>query len=204
MFSFIQYGLPYLRCSMKSTIKVVSIILGTAFGVAHIGILGHLIDTKESMKYPIINFPEGKYSSYIIQSGKDGYRIEYRANDPKVLTSERSLEVDATKKGIFGGGSEKRSEYRNDQYTMEGSRNIGGVVDDEGKQNAKIEECIRADAGARSQGAIAGASIATGAVAPVLSSIPYVGWLAAGWAVLLGQKAGSSLGSEIGSVFNDC
>ncbi len=180
------------------------VVLGTTIGVAHIGILGHLIDTKESIKYPIINFPEGKYSSYIIQSGKDGYRIEYRANDPKVLTSERSLEVDATKKGIFGGGSEKRSEYRNDQYTMEGSRNIGGVMDSEGKELAKTEECIRADAGARSQGALAGSSIAAGALVPAVINIPYVGWLAAGWMTLLGHKVGGNLGSEIGSVFNDC
>jgi len=39
---------------------------------------------------------------------------------------------------------------------------------------------------------------------PALASIPYVGWLAGGWALLLGQKAGSSLGSTVGSVFNDC
>jgi hypothetical protein len=190
--------------SMTNPIKVMAIVLGTTIGVAHIGILGHLIDTKESIKYPIINFPEGKYSSYIIQSGKDGYRIEYRANDPKVLTSERSLEVDATKKGIFGGGSEKRSEYRNDQYTMDGTRNIGGAVVEEGKQSAKSEECIRADAGARSQGALAGSSIAAGSLVPALINIPYVGWLAAGWMTLLGQKVGGNLGSEIGSVFNDC
>jgi len=190
--------------SMTNPIKVIAVVLGTTIGVAHIGILGHLIDTKESIKYPIINFPEGKYSSYIIQSGKDGYRIEYRANDPKVLSSERSLEVDATKRGLFGGGSEKRSEYRNDQYTMEGTRNLGGMVDDEGKQNAKIEECIRADAGSRSQGALAGSSIAAGALVPAVINIPYIGWLAAGWMTLIGQRVGETIGSEVGSVFNDC
>lgn len=191
-----------------SPVKVAALIIGTAIGVAHIGVLGHLISLTEKYanrpQYPAINIPTGEYSSWDVNVGKDGYSIKYKANDPKVLSSERSLEVDATKKGIFGGGSEKRSEYRRDEYTMDGTRNIGGAVDEEGKQSVKSEECIRADAGARSQGAIAGASIATGAVAPMLSGIPYVGWLAAGWAVLLGQKAGSSLGSEIGSVFNDC
>jgi hypothetical protein len=191
-----------------SPVKIAALVIGSAIGVAHIGVLGHLISLTEKYanrpQYPAINIPTGEYSSWDVNVGRDGYSIKYKANDPKVLSSERSLEVDATKKGIFGGGSEKRSEYRRDEYTMDGTRNVGGAVDDEGKQNAKSEECIRADAGARSQGAIAGASIATGAVAPVLSGIPYVGWLAAGWAVLLGQKAGSSLGSEIGSVFNDC
>ena len=62
----------------------------------------------------------------------------------------------------------------------------------------------RADAGARSQGAMAGSAIAAGVAVPALSSIPYIGWLAGGWALLLGQKAGSEIGSEVGSVFNDC
>jgi len=28
--------------------------------------------------------------------------------------------------------------------------------------------------------------------------------LAGGWALLLGQKAGSAIGSQVGEVFNDC
>ena len=61
------------------------------------------------------------------EAGKDGYRIEYRANDPKVLESERSFDLDKEKKGFFGGGTEQRTEYRRDQYTMEGTRNMGGA-----------------------------------------------------------------------------
>ena len=61
-----------------------------------------------------------------------------------------------------------------------------------------------ADAGARSQGAMAGSAITTGLVAPAVINIPYIGWLAAGWAALLGNKAGETIGSEVGSVFNDC
>jgi hypothetical protein len=105
---------------------------------------------------------------------------------------------------LFGGGIESRREYRVDQYTMDGTRNLGGGVDAEGKNLAKSEECIRADAGARSQGAMAGTAISAGLVVPAVSSIPYVGWLASGWALLLGQKMGSKAGSEVGKVFNDC
>ena len=53
-------------------------------------------------------------------------------------------------------------------------------------------------------GAVVGTSVAAGLLVPAVSSIPYVGWLAGGWALLLGQKAGSELGSQAGSVFNDC
>jgi len=49
-----------------------------------------------------------------------------------------------------------------------------------------------------------GSALAAGIAVPALSGIPYVGWLASGWALLLGQKMGSEIGSEVGSVFNDC
>ena len=54
-----------------------------------------------------------------------------------------------------------------------------------------------ADAGARSQGAMAGTAISTGVIAPAVMNIPYVGWLAAGWANLLGQRVGEAAGSRV-------
>ena len=178
--------------------------VGGVVAVAHIGVLGHIIKTTKTPEVPIINLPRGDYSSYKIEAGKEGYSIEYKANDPAVLNSERSLDLDKNKKGFFGGNSnEKRIEYRRDEYTMDGTRNLGGAVDGEGK-SAKDIECIVADAGARSQGAMAGSAIAAGVAVPAAVGIPYIGWLAGGWALLLGQKAGSSLGSTVGSVFNDC
>ena len=51
---------------------------------------------------------------------------------------------------------------------------------------------------------MAGTAISAGLIVPAVTSIPYVGWLAGGWALLLGQKVGSSIGSEVGQVFNDC
>ena len=88
---------------------------------------------------------------------------------------------------------------------MEGVRNMGGAgtLAGEGK-SAKEVECIVADAGARSQGAMAGSAITAGVVVPAVVNIPYIGWLAAGWATLLGQNVGSAVGSEVGQVFNDC
>jgi hypothetical protein len=189
----------------KSSFKIVALVIGGVIGIAHIGVLGHLINASNTIKYPIINLPDGKYSSYNVQVGKDGYKIEYRANDPKVLTSERSMNLDKDRRGLFGGGSEQRNEYRRDEYTAEGYRNMqgGGEINAEGK-SAKDIECIVADAGARSQGAMAGTSIAAGAIIPAVANIPYIGWLASGWALILGQKVGSEVGSEVGSVFNDC
>ncbi|AIX14746.1 hypothetical protein Syn7803C72_134 [Synechococcus phage ACG-2014d] len=195
------------QVEIKSPVKTIAFTLGGLFALAHIGLLGYVINRPEEPKVPqvpTINIPRGDYSSYTIKAGKDGYEIEYRANDPAILESERSLEVDKERRGLFGGGSEVRNEWRRDQFTMDGTRNLGGAaLDGEGK-SAKDIECIVADAGARSQGAMAGSAIAAGVAVPALASIPYVGWLAGGWALLLGQKAGSSLGSQVGSVFNDC
>ena len=191
-----------------STFKILIGTVGALFAVSHIGLVGYVIRRPEEPpvpQVPVINIPRGDYSSYRIKAGKDGYEVEYRANDPKVLESSKSLELDQEKKGLFGGGTEQRTEYRRDQYTMDGVRNIGGSVSDaEGKSNAQSAECIAADAGARSQGAMAGSAIAAGVAVPAVASIPYVGWLAGGWALLLGQKAGSSIGSQVGQVFNDC
>jgi len=189
----------------RSPTKTIALALGALVGVSHIGLLGYVLRPQEQVQQvPTINIPHGPYSSYRIKAGKDGYEIEYRADDPKILESERSLQLDQEKQGLFGGGHTNRNEYRRDQYTKEGTRNIGGAsVDSEGK-SAKDIECIVADAGARTQGAMAGSAIAAGAIVPAVVNIPYIGWLAGGWALLLGQKAGSEIGSEVGQVFNDC
>ena len=191
---------------MKPYLKWTAISLGSIVAIAHIGVLGHLVRREpDRIQVPTINIPRGTpYSSYKIEAGKDGYTIEYKANDPAILESQRSLILDKDKKGLFGGGTESRREWRTDQFTAEGVRNMGGAaVDGEGK-SAKDIECIVADAGARSQGAMAGSAIAAGVGAPAVMGIPYVGWLAAGWVNLLGQNIGSSAGSLVNAAISDC
>jgi len=191
---------------MKPYLKWTAISVGSIVAIAHVGVLGHLIRREpDRIQVPTINIPRGTpYSSYKIEAGKDGYTIEYKANDPAILESQRSLSLDKDKKGLFGGGTEMRREWRRDQYTAEGTRNIGGAaVDGEGK-SAKDIECIVADAGARSQGAMAGSAVASGVLVPAVVNIPYIGWLAAGWAALLGNNIGSSAGSLVNSAISDC
>ena len=186
------------------SIKTIAIVAGSIFAASHIGLLGYVLrPSEEKVSHPTINIPHGPYSSYKLKATKDGYEIEYRANDPKVLESSKSLTLDKNKKGLFGGGTEQRTEFRRDQFTMEGVRNMGGDVGELGKTGGASAECIAADAGARSQGAMAGTSIAAGVAVPVVSSIPYIGWLAGGWALLLGQNIGSEAGSIVNSAISD-
>ena len=191
---------------MKPYLKWTAVSLGSIVAIAHIGVLGHLIRREpDRIQVPTINIPRGTpYSSYKIEAGKDGYTIEYKANDPAILESQRSLSLDKDKKGLFGGGTETRREWRRDQYTMEGVRNMGGAALGEEGKSAKDVECIVADAGARSQGAMAGSAVATGVLVPAVVNIPYIGWLAAGWAALLGNNIGSSAGSLVNSAISDC
>ena len=85
-----------------SRIKWAAISVGGVIAVAHIGVLGHLIRRPPEPKVaevPTINIPHGPYTSYKITAGKEGYTIEYKANDPAILESQRSLSVDRDKKG---------------------------------------------------------------------------------------------------------
>ena len=186
--------------------KTIAIAAGSVFALAHIGLLGYVLRPQKPpvQQPPTFNLPRGPYSSYRIKAGKDGYEIEYRANDPKVLESTKSLTLDKEKKGFFGGGTEQRNEFRRDQFTMDGVRNLGGESTETQGKSAKEVECIVADAGARSQGAMAGTSIAAGVAVPAVSSIPYIGWLASGWALLLGQNLGQAAGSTVHSMISDC
>ena len=193
---------------MKPYLKWTAITIGSVVAIAHIGVLGHLIKREpDRIQVPTINIPRGTpYSSYKIEAGKEGYTIEYKANDPTILESQKSLSLDKQKSGFFGrGGTEVRKEWRKDQFTMDGTRNLGVVGGDgEGKLTAREEECLVADAGARSQGAMAGSAVAAGLGVPAAMSVPYVGWLAAGWVSLLGNNIGSSAGSLVNSVISDC
>ena len=193
------------KTSRRSPLKAIAIVAGSVFAIAHVGLLGYVLKPNSRIQEPpVINIPRGDYSSYKIKANKDGYEIEYRANDPRVMESSKSLTLDKQKKGWFGGTDEKRTEFRRDQFTMDGTRNIGGELMQEGKLSARDAECIVADAGARSQGAMAGSAIAAGVGAPAVMGIPYVGWLAAGWVNLLGNKIGSSAGSLVNSAISDC
>ena len=88
-------------------IKIAAISVGGVVAFAHIGLLGYVFNRPkqpEIPQVPTINIPNGTpYSSYKIEATKDGYSIEYKANDPAILESSKSLTLDKEKKGLFGG-----------------------------------------------------------------------------------------------------
>ena len=145
--------------------------LGGLIGLSHIGMIGTL--SNRQSKLPSINLPVGPYTSYKADVSHNGYYIEYKANDPKVMRVER----DSNTKGGFLGLANNKVKVV-EQYTMDGSIHNKPITVKEG--NGKSEACIKAIGGAEGTGRLVGSSIGASA-APTLSNIPFIGWVAAGW-----------------------
>ena len=178
----------------KSLFKWFALGVGTLFGVAHIGVVGHLMNRNQ---VPIINLPVGDYTAYQVEAYEGGYRIQYRSNAPQVMGKDK---VVVKKNGFFGIGGDTKI-IQQEQYTMDGATHLqGGEL---GKLTAQKIECIKAEGGGENAGRLVGTSIGASA-APMFSGIPYIGWLAAGWAVMLGQDQGSRIGGEIATSIKDC
>ena len=176
--------------------KWFTISLGAVLGLSHIGMIGMI---SRQSKFPVVNVPVGSYTSYKVEAGKDGYRIEYRANDPKMSHVERDIKKKA---GFLGLGNNTITERKSYPATSLGTKNLVNPVG--GQQDPKNVACIEAIGGGKSTGKMVGASVGA-AVAPALTGIPFVGWVLAGAATMMGMDAGSDVGgSMIESINPNC
>ena len=184
--------------------------LGGILGLSHIGLIG-LVSRKASV--PIISPPVGPYTSYVIQADKEGYKLSYTANDPKTAF----ITKDIKEKGGFLGLANETTQVT-EEYFMDGQTNQGGAVSNQrswldqkpgltqaqaAEINAarKSEACIKAIGSAEGTGRIVGTSVGA-AAAPSLSSIPYIGWVAAGWVAMFGGNQGAEIGGNMAEDLN--
>ena len=65
----------------------------------------------------------------------------------------------------------------------------------------KSEECIKAIGSAEGTGRLVGTSVGA-AAAPAVSSIPFVGWVAAGWIAMFGGNQGAEIGGNMAEDLN--
>jgi len=178
----------------KFLFKWFALGVGTLFGVAHIGVVGHLMNRNQ---VPIINLPVGDYTAYQVEAYEGGYRIQYRSNAPQVMGKDK---VVVKKNGFFGIGGDTKI-VQQEQYTMDGATHLqGGEL---GKLTAKKIECIKAEGGGENAGRLVGTSIGASA-APMFSGIPYIGWLAAGWVAMFSGNTGAEIGGEVATMMKDC
>ena len=194
-------------------IKWISLgVVGSLFAVSHIGMIGY-IATREKSKLPDINVPVGPYTSYKVSVSEEGYAISYKANDPKSMY----ITKDIKEKAGFLGLSNNTTKVV-EEYVMDGQINQGGAVSNHRswidqqpgltQQQAeeitaarKSEACIKAIGSAEGTGRLVGTSIGA-AAAPSLSTIPFVGWVAAGWVAMFGGNQGADIGGNMAEDLN--
>ena len=187
--------------------KWIGISLGTILGVSHIGMIG-LIATRNNNKLPALNIPVTPYSSYVASVSEDGYKISYSANDPKVMMTTEDV---VTPSGFLG--LSKKKTQRVVEYTMDGAEHHGGPVSsptawiDPSAQGTgqgpsdKTIACIKAIGSAEGTGRLVGTSVGA-AAAPTVSSIPFVGWVVAGWIAMFGGEQGAEIGGNMAQDLN--
>ena len=187
-------------------------VVGSLFAVSHIGMIGY-IATREKSKLPNINVPVGPYTSYKVSVSEEGYAISYKANDPKSMYITKDIKEKAGFLGLANNTTKVVEEY-----VMDGQINQGGAVSNHRswidqqpgltQQQAeeitaarKSEACIKAIGSAEGTGRLVGTSIGASA-APTLSTIPFVGWVAAGWVAMFGGNQGADIGGNMAEDLN--
>ena len=186
-------------------------VVGSLFAVSHIGMIGHLATRKIEPTLPLINPPVGPYTSYKVSVSKEGYAISYKANDPKTAY----ITKDIKEKGGFLGLANENTQIT-EEYFMDGQTNQGGSVsnnrswldkktkaleDDINSSTQKSEACVKAIGSAEGTGRLVGTSVGA-AAAPTLSTIPFVGWVAAGWVAMFGGNQGAEMGGNMAEDLN--
>ena len=192
--------------------KWIGISLGSLLGITHIGMIG-LIATNKNTKLPSLDIPVGDYTSYVVSADKDGYKISYSANDPKTAF----ITKDIKEKGGFLGLANETTKVT-EEYFMDGQTNQGGPVSNHRSwidtpsgltqeeaaritEIRKSEACIKAIGSAEGTGRLVGTSVGA-AAAPSLTSIPFVGWVAAGWVAMFGGNQGAEIGGNMAEDLN--
>ena len=169
--------------------KWIGISLGTLLGISHIGMIG-MIARKESL--PKINLPIGDYTSYQVQANKEGYSIQYRAHDPRVLVKSEHVDRPA---GFLGLGKKKVEIH--EQYYIAPSESKGGGLD------PKTIACIKKKGGGEGTGKMVGGALGTAAVTNTgLASVPIVGWVLAGAVTMMGMDQGAEIGGQMAEDFS--
>ena len=186
--------------------------VGGLLGLSYIGMVGMVVN-KSKNQLPKLDIPVGPYTSYVVSADKDGYKISYTANDPKTAY----ITKDIKEKGGFLGLANNTTKIA-EEYFMDGKTNQGGAVsnhrswldgrpgltqDQSDKITAarKSEACIKAIGSAEGTGRLVGTSIGA-AAAPTLSTIPFVGWVAAGWVAMFGGDQGANIGGNMAEDLN--
>ena len=168
--------------------KWIGISLGTLLGISHIGMIG-MIARKES--FPKLNLPIGEYTSYNVVANKEGYSINYRAHDPRVLVKSEGVDKPG---GFLGLGKTKISKH--EQYYIAPSQSESGGMSPE------MIACLKKKGAGEGTGRLVGGGLGTAVVSNTgLASVPIVGWVLAGAVTMMGMEQGAEIGGNMAGDF---
>jgi len=175
--------------------KLVAIGLGAVVGISHIGMIGILANRS---RLPVVNLPVGPYTSYRVNANEKGYSINYRANDPKVM----EVTKDINRPGGFLGLGKTKIQTR-ELYTMDGSQHLEGKLVGKSLSDKEVA-CLKAEGGGEGTGRMVGGAVGASVATTGVASIPYVGWVLAGAATMIGMDQGAEIGGTMARSFADC
>ena len=184
--------------------RTIIVLVGGTFGLSHLWMINLLANKEGGL--PRFDLPVGPYSQYTIDASKDGYSITHRMNDPKVMEMRKDIVV--PQGGLFGSKKDKKI-YQLEQYTMEGHQDlIGPGIFQSQSGDSKLTEqqiaCLKKAGAGGGVGAAVGAAAASEYIAPSVSSVPIIGWVASGFATAFGAKKGSEVGEDLAEWYHDC
>ena len=164
--------------------KWIGLSLGTLIGISHIGMIG-MIALNES--FPKLNLPIGEYTSYNVIANKEGYTINYRAHDPRVLATMQRVD----KPGGFLGMSRNKSYTERQYYVPSSQSDSGGLI-------PKQVACIKKQGSGEGTGRLGGGGLGTAVVTQTgMASIPVIGWVLAGATTMMGMDQGAEIGGNM-------
>ena len=171
--------------------------LGGVVGFAHIGFMATYLSKD---KLPTFDLPVGPYTSYVISANKEEYRISYKSDDP----AKFYITTDIKKKsGFLGLGNDKTQKVEEVTSTSIDRGILNPVAGQSDQLTAEQIACIKAEGSGESTGRLVGSSVGA-TVAPTVSSIPIIGWVAAGWVTMFGGNKGADVGGTMSRSMNGC
>ena len=145
--------------------------------------------------FPKFDLPIGKYTAYRIEADKTGYKIDYRAHDPKIVTSTEQISRPA---GFLGMGN-KNVDIKKQNVVGETTNTTSSGLTE--KQIACIKERGSREGTIKMVG---GALSAVTVTKTGVSSIPIVGWVIGGAISMFGMDQGAEIGGQMAVDFADC
>ena len=186
-------------------------VVGSLFAVSHLGMIGYIATRTKEAPLPSVDLPVGPYTSYKVSVSDEGYAISYSANDPKKAFITKDIKEKAGFLGLANNTTQITEEYFMDGKTNQGgpvSNNRSWIDNPPGLTQGQVAEigaeriaCIKAIGSGEGTGRVVGTSIGA-AAARSLSTIPFVGWVAAGWVAMFGGNQGAEIGGNMAEDLN--